>query len=381
MPSRQAVLGIADVDDGRLAAMVADQLGVPSAEIVSVEAEVAPYDLEALTTAGRYWVRGTARHDGGVAPFAFFVKVVQSWSRSPIFAFVPAQMREAALAAMPWEREPRIYASDLGDRLPAGLSMPQAYSVEPLDELSAAVWLEAVDVDPVRWDVDRFTRAAHLLGRLAASDRVAPLGTLGEVPDVVRSYYFGRFEAQVLPVLRDDEVWAHPVVAPAFDERLRDDMRAAAEAMLGRLAELDDVPVLTLHGDACTRNLLVRRGSDDGFVLIDFGFWGRGPVGFDLTQLLIGEVQMGERAASELPALEAACLPAYVEGLAVEGVTVDLDVVRRAHALLMLLFTGLSAIPFELLDGQPTEEKVRVARERAAAARFMLDLAAATNAV
>lgn len=108
MPSRQAVLGIADVDDGRLAAMVADQLGVPSAEIVSVEAEVAPYDLEALTTAGRYWVRGTARHDGGVAPFAFFVKVVQSWSRSPIFAFVPAQMREAALAAMPWEREPRI---------------------------------------------------------------------------------------------------------------------------------------------------------------------------------------------------------------------------------------------------------------------------------
>ena len=79
--------------------------------------------------------------------------------------------------------------------------------------------------------------------------------------------------------------------------------------MLGRLAELDDVPVLTLHGDACTRNLLVRRGSmNEGFVLIDFGFWGRGPVGYDLTQLLVGEVQLGERPADELPALEAACL-------------------------------------------------------------------------
>ncbi len=380
MSGREA-LGAADVTDDRLAAMVAVQLHVPQVELLTSGAEVAPYDLEALTTSGRYWVRGTARHDGGVAPFAFFVKVVQSWSRSPIFAYVPAEMREAALASMPWEREPRIYASDLGDRLPAGLSMPQAYAVEPLDELSAAVWLEAVDVDPVRWDVERFTRAAHLLGRLAASDRVAPLGALGEVPDVARSYYFGRFREQVLPLLRDDEVWRHPVVAGAFDDRLRDDMRAAGEGILDRLAELDDVPVLTLHGDACTRNLLVRRGSDGGFVLIDFGFWGRGPVGFDLTQLLIGEVQLGERPASELPTLESACLPAYVDGLRAEGVDVDLDLVRRAHALMMLLFTGLSALPVELLDGPPSEEKLRIARERAGAARFMLDLADATAPV
>lgn len=381
MPSRQAVLGIADVDDGRLAAMVADQLGVPSAEIVSVEAEVAAYDLEALTTAGRYRVRGTARHDATESPFAFYVKVVQSWSRSPVFAMVPEEYREEALAAIPWQREPQVYASDLGDRLPPGLSMPRVYAVDQLDELSAAVWLEVVDADPVRWGVDRFASAARLLGRLAASERVSPLGAIGEVPDVPRTYYFGRFQGQVLPALHDDELWQHPLVAAAFDQRLRDDMRTAADGMLARISELDAVPVLTLHGDACTRNLLIRRGAGDGFVLIDFGFWGRGPVGFDLTQLLIGEVQMGERAASELPALEAACLPAYVEGLAVEGVAVDLEVVRRAHALLMLLFTGLSAIPFELLDGQPTDEKVRVARERAAAARFMLDLADATATV
>ena len=130
-----------------------------------------------------------------------------------------------------------------------------------------------------------------------------------------RMYYYGRFTGQVLPALRDDACWQHPVVAAGFDDRLRDDMRAAAEASAGRLPELDAVPVLTLHGDACPRNLLVRRGSDDGFVLIDYGFWGRGPVGFDLTQLLIGEVQLGERPAAELPALEDACLSAYMDGL------------------------------------------------------------------
>jgi len=52
--------------------------------------------------------------------------------------------------------------------------------------------------------------------------------------------------------------------------------------------------------------------------------------------------------------------------------------VRRAHALMMLLFAGLSSVPFELMEGQPSAEKVRICRERAAAARFMLDLAAAT---
>ena len=43
-------------------------------------------------------------------------------------------------------------------------------------------------------------------------------------------YYYGRFIGQVLPALRDDACWEHPVVAAGFDDRLRDDMRAAAEA-------------------------------------------------------------------------------------------------------------------------------------------------------
>jgi hypothetical protein len=375
MPDRKA-LGAADVDDATLAAMVAEQLGASQVEVLTSSADVFPYDLDALTTAGRYWVHGTARHDGGESPYAFFVKVVQSWERSPIFAFVPPELREMALAAMPWRREPDVYSSDLRDRLPDGLTMPRAYGVRHLDELSAAVWLEAVDVVDVVWDADRFARAAHLLGRLAGSPDVAPLGAIGEVADLARGYYHGRFASQILPALHDDGLWRHPVVAATFDDRLRRDMVAAADGLLGRLPELDQVPVLTLHGDACTRNLLVRQGAPDGeLVLIDYGFWGRGPVGFDLTQLLVGEVQTGERPAADLPALEAACLPAYLAGMQAEGVDLDIDLVRRAHSLLLLLFAGLSMIPLELLEGEPDDEKVRIAGERAAAARFALDLA------
>ncbi len=114
-------------------------------------------------------------------------------------------------------------------------------------------------------------------------------------------------------------------------------------------------------------------------MLIDYGFMGPGPLGFDLGQLLIGEVQLGEREADCLPGLEARCLAAYVEGLHSEGCEAAPELVQRAHALQMLLFSGLSAIPFEHLGKPPTAKLQRIARERAQAARFMLDLVAATE--
>lgn len=376
--SDRAVLGAADVSDADLAAMVAASLGIDAVEIVTSSAEVAPYDLEALTTAGRYWVRGSVRHKDGESPFCFFVKVVQSWERSRHFAWVPEEMRELALASLPWRREPDVYRSDLAARLPAGLSMPTAYSVIEIDDLSAAIWMQAIAVTDVAWDIDRFAEAAYLLGRLAASPAVAPLGAIGDVGNVPRGYHGGRLAGQVLPALFSEAIWAHPVIAPAFDASLRADLQAAAHAMPAYLDELDLMQIGTIHGDACRRNLLVTRADPHGFVLIDYGFWGRAPLGFDLSQLLIGDVQTGERAASCLPALERACLPAYHQGLRDEGVDVDTDRLRRAHALLMLEFAGLSSVPFELLEGPPTDDAIRIATERAAAARFILDLVAAT---
>ena len=45
----------------------------------------------------------------------------------------------------------------------------------------------------------------------------------------------------------------------------------------------------------------------------------------------------------------------------------------------MLIFAGLTAIPFEHLEREPTPELHRIARERAASARFILDLVDATG--
>lgn len=374
----RSILGPADISDQAFASLLADQAGAGEPQVISCQAEVADYDLEALTTAGRYWVRGTAQHGSGTSPYALFVKVVQSWTRNAAFQQVPEPLREIAAQSLPWRTEPDVYRSDLAARLPAGLSMPRCYAVLDIDELSTALWLEGVDLDRRPWRVSTFERAAYLLGRLAASPAVRPVTATGSSA-VVRSYVQGRVEHQILPSLRSDDLWRHPLVSAAFDSELRDRLVAAADALPDLVEELDRAPLGAAHGDACPRNLLIANGALDDFVLIDFGFWCEAPLGFDLGQLLLGEMQVGERSAAEIVELERACLPAYVTGLHDEGSEVSLEVVRRSHALLMLVFWGLSAPPLEVLFGRPAPGGAAVIRERAQAARFVLDLAEETS--
>ncbi len=142
--------------------------------------------------------------------------------------------------------------------------------------------------------------------------------------------------------------------------------------------ELAQCPIGTGHGDACPNNLLVV-GDSPGFVLIDFGFWKPLPIGFDLGQLLVGDVQIGKRSSDDLRERDEACLAAYVEGLHAEGSDLSPADVARAHALHLLIFTGLSTIPMEFLDAPPTPELVQMSQERAAIARCSLDLIDATS--
>ncbi len=368
-------LGAADVSDGRLAAMVADLLHVDAVELLDSRVEPVNYHLPAITTGGRWWVAGHAATPTERAPFRFFVKQVRSWERHPYFAFVPHEYRELATATVPWKTEAEVYRSDLAHRLPDGLTAPRALGVFDLDATSSSIWLEEVPTRPATWDRRRYERAAYLLGRLSGSRDLAPLASLREVDWTLATYVEGRVEVQVLPMLLSDELWQHPLCAGFEDlvERLRATGRRAAELA----TEADALPALLSHGDACPNNLLA--GEDDDFVMIDFGFWGAAPVGFDLTQLLVGEVQLGRRGTDDLADLDDALVTAYVAGLRDEGCEVPEEQVRRGHALCMMVMTGLSTVPFDLFDAPLTPETQRIAADRAQLARYALDLLEATD--
>ena len=393
------LLGVADVSDTTLLSYAAARLGVRAQDCAlrGSATSVVAYDLDAITTAGRWWVVAEVATPEGDRQVRFFVKLVQSWTRSPYFAFVPPDLREAAAQGVPWRTEPLVYTSDLADRLPDGLSMPAVVDVRFVDDLSAAIWLEAVDTVERDWDPATLTRTAHLLGRLAASERVRPLAAIGESDGRrgVRSYAEGRLPGQVAPMLYSDELWQHPALVESFEPRLR----ARLLHHLGRVGDyvdwLEGVPEGAAHGDACSNNLLSRAGEDD-LVVIDFGFWSTQPLGFDLGQLLLGDVQLGRRPAAQLTTLDPLCVEAFASGVAEEGVGIDLPTLRRAHALQMLLFSGFSSFlvdgllddmpgPGAATDGTPAELRheglVARLRERAVLTRFVLDLVDATEGI
>ena len=165
------ILGPADVDDETFTGIVARALAEDPADVtvLSSQASVVPYSLDAITTAGRYWVSAQAATPAGDRTVRMFVKHVQSWARSPLFRFVPEEVRGFAATSVPWRTEPLVYQSDLRDRLPPGLTMPLAHHVAMLDDSSAAIWLPALDVVDHDWQTADYAHAAHLLGRLAAS--------------------------------------------------------------------------------------------------------------------------------------------------------------------------------------------------------------------
>jgi hypothetical protein len=227
-----------------------------------------------------------------------------------------------------------------------------------------------VEVVPLEWDDARYGRAAYLLGRLSGSARVAEVANVGNYGFTLRDYADGRLYTDVIPTLRSEEVWQHPLMVAAFGDELRDRLWAAAEEMPAYVEEVLTLPHLAAHNDACPNNLLTT--SDDGFTLIDYGFFGPMPAGADLSQLLIGDVQIGKRRAGDLAARDDAHLAEYGRGLRDEGCEVPEADVRRAHALHMLIMSGLST-PTELLGRPPSPALEAQIADRAAIARFCLD--------
>ena len=374
-------LGRLDIDDEQLATLAAEALGEApeSVRLRASRAEQHPYDLPALTTAGRHWVTGTLSTPNGDRDFRLFVKHVQRFSTSLHAAMVPEEHRAAVDAALPWANEPSVYRSTLASSLPDGLAMPKALLVKDLDADSAAIWLAEVPSTVMHWTTADLVRAAYLLGRFAVNPAVrAVAAESGHRMAAVRDYAEGRLRHQVVPALLDEGLAHHPLIAGAFSPDLIARLRAAATRLPEFVTELEAIPPLASHGDACPNNLLTHPGTTD-ITLIDFGFFGEQPVGFDLSQLLVGEVQLGRRPAAALAEDEDAVLPAYVRGLHDEGVDIPEATVRRFHALLLLLFAGLSAYPLEHLGGPVTPEALAAASERAQMAAFALDLVDATS--
>ncbi|GAA1548715.1 phosphotransferase [Kribbella lupini] len=383
-------LGRDALDDAQLTELVRAVTGDPAATPLSTRAEPFLYQIGTPSTAALTRVLGTARlADGSTTEWCSFVKQLQSPRHWNLIHLIPESFREDFIQKMPWQLEVAVHHSDIATVLPDGLRLPTTYRIDEYDDDRATLWMEHVFQEPGIWGLERFGRAAFLLGRLSARRQPHLVKPFLQRPDIekagigLRYYTEGRVMTTALPTLADRETWRHPLLAAAVcntgDHGLRDDLLELAEQLPGVLDALDALPQCYQHGDASPQNLLVPMGSPDEFVVIDWGFDGPQAVGFDLGQLLIGLAHAGELSPAALPAVHKVIFEAFTEGLAAEGMQVPREQVRYGYLGSLLARATFTALPLENLGAPATQSNVLLFEDRVLLTRALIDLTRQLN--
>ena len=370
-----AAMTSAEPDAALLGEVVRGALRDDAAEVRTALAVPTGYAYTSIATGGLFRVTGTAATAGGTRPWSVFVKVLHHPRHWQLIDLIPPAAAADIKALFPWRAELETRAQVL-PVLPDGLRVPEIYRVADLGDDRLAVWMEDIDVDDDPWRDATYARAAFLLARLAA--RRVP-GTAAGTSDLPPGLAVRKVVEPRAPVLAglvaDDAVWTHPMVRDHVDPALRADLSRALDRLPGLLAEMATLPSSLPHGDAAPVNLLRPRRETGSFVAVDWSFGCQLPLGHDLGQLLVGEVERGAMDPSRLPGLlDDVLVPAYVDGLGAEGLTLDAAVVRRGAVCSSLgPRTLFGAFPFEQV-GEPVPPDGGVLDRRAGLARFVVDL-------
>ncbi len=365
-------------------ALVRTITGDPEVRPGDVRVEPVEYPIGTPSTEALLRLFGTAiTPDGRTVDWSCFVKKLQSVRHSPIIEMVPESFRESFVQYMPWQLEIAVHRSGVAGLLPEGMRLAEAYRIDLYDDDRGTLWMENVAQEPGPWPMERFERAAHLLGRLSARrqphlvEPLLPRGDFVKPGYALRYYANGRVMRAALPTLADPQTWRHPLLSAAVcnlgDQRLQNDLIALGERLPAVLDALDALPQCYQHGDASPQNLLVPQGRPDEFVVIDWGFDCPQAVGFDLGQLLIGLAHAGELSPEALPLVHKAILKAFREGLAADGMRVTEDEVLYGYLGSLLVRATFTALPLEMF-GRTDGATLAFFEQRVMLTRALVDL-------
>lgn len=323
------------------------------------------HQIENMTTHALDRVSGTFA-DG--TAWSLVAKTLHPAFESPVFATIPPDLHESALAALNWLDEPRVYCCGLAEAMPGELRMP---AVHHIDETPTRItlWLDDV-ADAAPWDCNRYRRTAHALGRLSgawsAVDATAKFGlTRRQISDL----FYGKVMHFDLTIQADDAFWSQPHVADCATPGHRDRLFELATQMPRLLGRLESLPSGVCHGDASTANFL--EPGDGTIVAIDWAFGTVDSIGSDLGQLLAGRCD--RLRPDEIRATAEVVFDGFLAGLTSEGSEVSRAEVELACATHLAARSVFPALIVESgPDGAIDGERVR---RRAAFAEFGLELA------
>ena len=341
--------------------------GRPNATVTTWS--VATMPITNLTTGGLARISGLFA-DG--TAWSLFAKSLRPVEESEAWAVIPEEHHDEVRQELNWLDEPRVYRSGLAAELPDGLRFPTIFRIDE-GERRLTIWMEDVGDGP-GWDTDRYRRTATLLGRLSARcppSRAATELGLGSRP--LDRLFYGKICHLDLVVQADDGFWRQPSVSSTVDGRYRSDLGRLAELAPSLLRRLHELPCALAHGDAAPSNF--REPADGSTVALDWSYASIAPFGSDLAQLVSGRFESGEADPTSLAEITSAVLDGYVDGLRIDGSTVDAGLVEEAFVATLAIRSVFSLLLVERCPDATDEEHHELLRRRAALGRFGLDLA------
>jgi hypothetical protein len=276
-----------------------------------------------VTTDGLWLVSGLGRDAAGERPWSVVVKIIGR--QEP-------ELPQTHLGY--WLREPLLARSGLAANLPGRVRAPRFYRIEEKPD-AAWVWMERVgDTRPGAWTLNDYTFAGRQFGvwNGAAHARPAPA-----VPWLARDHcrtWVGFFNPE--------QEWLFPLHAKHVpsDLRQRHDRFWAERETFFEVFEA--LPQVVSHRDPQRRNMFIQQGPDgqDELVLVDWAFYGWGPVGGEAGMLGPVSALVMAYPPRDVAATSEAAYAGYVEGLRDAGWKGDLEQVRLAFLLGAALWNG-----------------------------------------
>jgi len=324
---------IAGLDEATLRPIVEKLVAVPVRDLEWTATPV-DYKLANPVSAGLFRFAGTARAGATDRPWSAVLKVLQTISDEDAARFrIAADVR--LHEAFRWDREACAYESGLFGDSSSGFRAAR-WLGSRRGAHRCWVWLEDLGRDDERWDVSRYALAARHLGRFNGEWLAGrPLPQEDWLSrGWLRTWLEIGLASHAHEVIDDDAVWSEPIVRAEVDGDLRGRLRGAWARRSELLEALDRVPLTLCHLDSFRGNLFstTKPSGDAETVAVDWSYVGIGPLGTDLSQLVIASI-FYHGDDHDVRRLESACLPSYLAGLRESGWRGSASDVHTGYAL------------------------------------------------
>ncbi len=318
---------LAAIDQATLTPLVQSALNSETVEVVNWDYEQLHAGVGAGTAVYRF--SGEGRDQEHTISWSLILKVLQPESGSA-----------DASAWNYYKREVEAYQSGWLDDLPGGLAAPRCFGVLDYPDGTCWIWLGDIrDIFASQWPLKHYGVVARHLGQFSGAYLVdRPLPSWSWLSSNWLRHYVEQSAPAIEP-LRNS--LAHPLVRRWFPGDDSDRFFHLWEERELYLDALDRLPQTICHFDVFRRNLFARRKADgdDQTVVIDWAFVGRGPIGADLSPLVVASIAFYEVGLDKVQELDKIVFDGYLEGLRDVGWQGDPRQARMGYLLANLRYS------------------------------------------